>query len=151
MQDGKVTEAVESLQPLEKMSRLDCDMKSNQRVLRHMVKLAFEAKNWDLLCDTIKTLCKKRLLIKMNIKPMVWGGTFYIRTKQDLFLQIQDCCDMVEKIPNEATKSKLIDTLRAVTAGKVDIEKIRKKQSISMFYSDLRGGGTGSTDQAGGR
>ena len=65
-------EAIESLQQLEKKSRLDCDMKSNIRVTRHMVKLAYDAKQWDLLCDTIRALCKKRALIKMSIKTMVY-------------------------------------------------------------------------------
>jgi hypothetical protein len=46
-------------------------MKSNTRITRHMVKLAFDAQQWDILNDTIKALCKKRALIKMSIKTMV--------------------------------------------------------------------------------
>lgn len=32
---------------------------------------------------------------------------------------MRDCCDMIEQMPNEQVKSKLIETLRNVTAGKV--------------------------------
>jgi hypothetical protein len=71
IQEGNVQGAVEGLQQLEKKSRLDCDMKSNMRVVRHMVNLAFDFKKWDLLNDTIRALCKKRALIKMSIKTMV--------------------------------------------------------------------------------
>lgn len=108
--EGKVQEAVESLQQLEKKSRLDCDMKSNMRVTRHMVKLPFDAKKWDLLNDTIKSLCKKRALIKMSIKSM-----------------IQDCCEMIDQTPSEVVKNGLIDTLRAVTAGKIYVEVERAR------------------------
>lgn len=47
------------MQQLEKKSRLDCDTKSNERIVRHMVKLAFDAKQWDLLNETVKALSKK--------------------------------------------------------------------------------------------
>lgn len=102
--------AVEGLQQLEKKSRLDCDMKSNMRVVRHMVNLAFDFKKWDLLNDTIRALCKKRALIKMSIKTM-----------------IQDCCDMIDRAPDDEVKNKLVDTLRAVTAGKIYVEVERAR------------------------
>jgi hypothetical protein len=35
--------------------------------------------------------------------------------------QIQDCCDMIDKIPDATAKAKLIDILRSVTAGKVHL------------------------------
>ncbi|KAI3415981.1 hypothetical protein GPALN_005539 [Globodera pallida] len=113
---GKVLEAVESLQTLEKLSRLDCDMRSNQRLLCRMVKLPFDANNWELLCETVKALCKKRLLIKSSIKNMV-----------------KDCCEMVPKAPDATAKSKLIDTLRAVTAGKIylEVERARLTKQVA--------------------
>ncbi|VDK58974.1 unnamed protein product [Cylicostephanus goldi] len=99
---GDVAGALDSLANLEKLSRLGSDMKSNTRIVQHMVKLCFEGKKWDLLNDTILTLSKKRLIIKMAIAKMV-----------------RDACEMVEKMPNEELKMKLVDTLRTVTAGKV--------------------------------
>jgi 26S proteasome regulatory subunit N5 len=65
---------------LEKQTRLGADMRSNSRVLRHMVKLAFDAKNWNVLNETILAMSKKRALIKFAIKNM-----------------IEDCCEMIGK------------------------------------------------------
>ncbi|KAL3097830.1 hypothetical protein niasHS_000565 [Heterodera schachtii] len=114
--EGKTAEAIESLEKLEKDSRINCDMRSNQRLLCHMVKLAFDANNWQFLCETVKTLCKKRLLIKSSIKKMV-----------------QECCEIVPKAPDAASKSTLIDTLRAVTAGKIylEVERARLTKQVA--------------------
>lgn len=85
-------------------------MRSNSRILRHIVKLAFESKNWELLNETIVSLSKKRALIKFAIKNM-----------------IQDCCEFVDKVPNEDDRNKLVDTLRVVTAGKIYVEVERAR------------------------
>ncbi|CAK5129306.1 unnamed protein product [Meloidogyne enterolobii] len=110
LSEGSTREAIELLQQLEKKSRLDCDTKSNERIVRHMVKLAFDAKQWDLLNETVKALSKKRALIKMNMTYM-----------------IRDCIEMIEKLPNESTKERFIETLRAVTAGKIYVEVERAR------------------------
>ncbi|CAJ0957845.1 unnamed protein product, partial [Mesorhabditis belari] len=107
---GNVAGAVESLSALEKQSRLGCDMKSNTRIVQHMVKLCFDSQKWQLLNDTIISLSKKRLLIKVAIARMV-----------------RDCCAMVENMPNEELKMSLIDTLRTVTAGKIYVEVERAR------------------------
>ena len=79
------------------------------------MKLCFEGQLWDLLCDTIMSYSKKRLLIKVAIAKMV-----------------RDCCEMVEKMPTEELRMKLIDTLRTVTAGKiyVEVERARLTQLV---------------------
>jgi len=106
----KVAEAVDLLAPLEKQSRLGCDMKSNTRLVKHMVKLAFDGKDFDLLGETVRALCKKRSLIKFSIKSMV-----------------KDVCEMLEGINDNATKDRLIEVLRAVTAGKIYVEVERAR------------------------
>ncbi|KAI6179318.1 PCI domain-containing protein [Aphelenchoides besseyi] len=110
-----VSSAIDSLVLLEKQSRLGADMRSNSRILRHMVKLAFEAKNWNLLNETIVTMSKKRALIKFAIKNMV-----------------QDCCEMVDKLPNETERNRLVETLRTVTAGKIYVEVERARLSMRI-------------------
>ncbi|KHN75648.1 26S proteasome non-ATPase regulatory subunit 12 [Toxocara canis] len=107
---GNVAAALESLSSLEKQTRLGSDMKSNSRIVQHMVKLCFEGSAWTLLNDTIVTLSKKRSIIKLAIARMV-----------------RDCCDMIEQMPNEQTKSKLIENLRNVTAGKIYVEVERAR------------------------
>ncbi|CAD5214923.1 unnamed protein product [Bursaphelenchus xylophilus] len=102
--------AIESLSLLEKQTRLGADMRSNSRILRHMVKIAFEAKDWKLLNDTIVAMSKKRSLIKFAIKNMV-----------------QDCCEFVDQVPTEEDRNKLVDVLRTVTAGKIYVEVERAR------------------------
>uniref|UniRef100_A0A914E8Q2 PCI domain-containing protein n=1 Tax=Acrobeloides nanus TaxID=290746 RepID=A0A914E8Q2_9BILA len=107
---GDVAGAIELLTPLEKQSRLGSDMKSNTRVLQHMVRLAFESEKWDLLNDLITTMSKKRSIIKFSIKNM-----------------IKYCCENLDNITDVEVKNKLIDTLRTVTAGKIYVEVERAR------------------------
>jgi 26S proteasome regulatory subunit N5 len=113
--EGNTREAIEYLQQLEKKTRLDCDTKSNERIIRHMVKLAFDASQWDLLNETVKALSKKRALIKINMTHM-----------------IRDCCEMIDKLPNETTKDNFIETLRTVTAGKIYVEVERARLTMRV-------------------
>ncbi|EPB69812.1 PCI domain protein, partial [Ancylostoma ceylanicum] len=131
-QKGDVAGALDSLANLEKLSRLGSDMKSNTRIVQHMVgyyfllfkvKLCFDGKKWDLLNDTILTLSKKRLIIKMAIAKMV-----------------RDACEMVEKMPNEELKMKLVDTLRTVTAGKIYVE-VERARLTSLVVKKLEAEG----------
>ncbi|KAF7629840.1 PCI domain-containing protein [Meloidogyne graminicola] len=108
--EGLTREAIEYLQQLEKKTRLDCDNKSNLRIVRHMVKLAFDGSQWDLLNETVKALSKKRALIKFNMTQV-----------------IRDCCEMIDKLPDEATKNTFIENLRSITAGKIYVEVERAR------------------------
>ncbi|CAB3411230.1 unnamed protein product [Caenorhabditis bovis] len=120
---GDVVAAVESLNNIEKLSRLGSDMKSNTRVVQHMVKLAFEGKKFDLLNETILNLSKKRLLIKIAIAKMV-----------------RDAVSMIEKLPTDEIKMKLIETLRTVTAGKIYVE-VERARLTSMVVRKLENEG----------
>lgn len=108
--ESRINEALELLSPLEKLSRIGSDMKSNSRLVRSMVKLTFDSKNYDLFGETIKSLCKKRSLIKYSIKCM-----------------IRDSCEMVDSISDESIKNQLIEVLRTVTAGKIYVEVERAR------------------------
>ncbi|MFH4982019.1 hypothetical protein AB6A40_008728 [Gnathostoma spinigerum] len=120
---GNIAGALESLMSLEKASRLGSDMKSNARIVQHMVKLCFEGGDWNLLNETLIMLSKKRSLIKLAIARMV-----------------RDCCDMVDKTPNEQVKSKLIETLRTITAGKIYVE-IERARLTSRVVKKLESQG----------
>ncbi|CAI5440776.1 unnamed protein product [Caenorhabditis angaria] len=122
-QKGDVVGAVESLNNIEKLSRLGSDMKSNTRVVQHQVKLCFDGQKWDLLNETILTLSKKRLLIKMAIAKMV-----------------RDAVAMIEKLPSEDLRMKLIETLRTVTAGKIYVE-VERARLTSMVVRKLEAEG----------
>ncbi|KHN78922.1 26S proteasome non-ATPase regulatory subunit 12 [Toxocara canis] len=120
---GNVELALESLWSLEKQSRLGADMKSNTRIVRHMVKLCFDASAWALLSNTVSTLSKKRSIIKVAIAKM-----------------IGDCCEMVDKMPNEDLKWKLVETLREVTAGKIYVE-VERARLTSLLAKKLESAG----------
>uniref|UniRef100_A0A0M3I2X7 PCI domain-containing protein n=1 Tax=Ascaris lumbricoides TaxID=6252 RepID=A0A0M3I2X7_ASCLU len=110
LQTGNVEAALECMGGLEKHTRLGADMKSNTRIVRHMVHLCFQGSAWALLNETIIALSKKRSIIKFAIARMV-----------------HDCCEMVDKIPDERAKWKLVETLRDVTAGKIYVEVERAR------------------------
>ncbi|VDK87629.1 unnamed protein product [Litomosoides sigmodontis] len=107
---GNIAAALDSLSSLEKSTRFGSDMKSNTRIVQHMVKMCFDGSEWTLLNDTILMLSKKRSIIKQAIAKMV-----------------RDCCEMIEKTPNEQIRDKLIETLRNVTAGKIYVEVERAR------------------------
>uniref|UniRef100_A0A1I8ETA5 PCI domain-containing protein n=1 Tax=Wuchereria bancrofti TaxID=6293 RepID=A0A1I8ETA5_WUCBA len=115
---GDVSAALDSLSGLEKSTRLGSDMKSNTRIVQHMVKLCFDGGDWTLLNDTILMLSKKRSIIKQAIAKMV-----------------RDCCEMIEKTPNEQIREKLIETLRNVTAGKVEF--ILEQMRLCVLKNDF--------------
>uniref|UniRef100_A0A0R3RRU6 PCI domain-containing protein n=1 Tax=Elaeophora elaphi TaxID=1147741 RepID=A0A0R3RRU6_9BILA len=116
-----ISAALDSLFSLEKSTRLGSDMKSNTRIVQHMVKLCFDGGEWTLLNDTVLMLSKKRSIIKQAIAKMVKWFEFVCP-----FL-VRDCCEMIEKTPNEQIRDKLIETLRNVTAGKIYVEVERAR------------------------
>lgn len=116
--DGSVQEAVDMLMVLEKQTRTGADAHSTSRVLVAVVEICFEAGEWNLLNETIVTLTKKRSQIKMAVTKMV-----------------QKCCDYVDKTPSKEVKLKLMDTLRAITEGKiyVEVERARLTHKLAMM------------------
>ncbi|XP_022313454.1 26S proteasome non-ATPase regulatory subunit 12-like [Crassostrea virginica] len=118
---GKLTEALDSLLSLEKQTRTAADTHSTSRILVAIVKMCFEAKNWDALNENIVLLTKKRGQIKQSVTKM-----------------IQEACTYVDKTPNLDIKLKLIDTLRTVTAGKiyVEIERARLTRTLAKIKED---------------
>lgn len=59
-----MSEALEILLSLEKQSRTAADMHSTARVLVAIVKLCFEARDWDALNEHIVLLSKRRSQLK---------------------------------------------------------------------------------------
>ncbi|CAL1540617.1 unnamed protein product [Lymnaea stagnalis] len=118
---GKLSEAIDGLMSLEKQTRTAADTHSTSRILVAIVKICFEAKNWDALNENIVLLTKKRGQIKQSVTKM-----------------IQEACGYVESTPSKEVKLKLIDTLRSVTAGKiyVEIERARLTRTLAKIRED---------------
>ncbi|XP_069511134.1 26S proteasome non-ATPase regulatory subunit 12 [Ambystoma mexicanum] len=116
--EGKLQEVIESLLSLEKQTRTASDMVSTSRILVAVVKMCYEAKEWDALNENIIILSKRRSQLKQAVVKMV-----------------QQCCTYVEEITDLSIKLRLIDTLRSVTEGKiyVEIERARLTNTLSTI------------------
>ncbi|KAJ3416096.1 26S proteasome non-ATPase regulatory subunit 12 [Chytridiales sp. JEL 0842] len=107
---GKIVEAVESLNLLEKQTRNSADAASNARILIANVRLCFEAKDYKLLSERITLLSKKHGLLKSAVTKMV-----------------QEAMTFIEKTADLTLKMELIETLRTVTDGKIFVEVERAR------------------------
>lgn len=120
-QEGKLHDALDQLLALEKLTRTAVDMISTSRILVAVVKICFEAKNWPVLNEHIVLLSKRRSQFKEAVTKMV-----------------QECCTYVDKTPDKETKIKLIETLRAVTEGKiyVEVERARLTHELAKIKEE---------------
>lgn len=118
---GKLNEALDILMSLEKQTRAGADAISTGRILESVIRMCFEARQYDLLNDNIVQLTKKRGQLKQAVTKMVQQAFSYI-----------------EKISNLDVKLKLIDTLRTVTAGKiyVEVERARLSRILAEIYEE---------------
>ncbi|KAH0629306.1 hypothetical protein JD844_011269, partial [Phrynosoma platyrhinos] len=62
--DGRLQEAIETLLSLEKQTRTASDMVSTSRILVAVVKMCYDAKDWDALNENIILLSKRRSQLK---------------------------------------------------------------------------------------
>eukprot|EP00730_Choanoeca_flexa_P003744 TRINITY_DN11492_c4_g1_i3.p1 TRINITY_DN11492_c4_g1~~TRINITY_DN11492_c4_g1_i3.p1 ORF type:complete len:297 (+),score=95.40 TRINITY_DN11492_c4_g1_i3:88-978(+) len=114
-ENGKLTEAIDSLIPLEKKSRIAADVKSTSRVLVHIVTMCFESQAWDTMGEYIVVFMKRRGQLKKAITDM-----------------IAKACEFLEQAPDKETTLKMIDTLRTVTAGKIHVELERARITLKL-------------------
>ncbi|CAG8605921.1 7977_t:CDS:10 [Paraglomus brasilianum] len=118
---GRLHQALEQLLALEKQTRQAADLDSSTRVLVHIVKLCFEAREWKLLNEYVLLLTKKHGQLKQAITKMV-----------------QETMTYLDHTPDMDTKLELIDTLRTVTEGKiyVEVERARLTRMLSRIRED---------------
>lgn len=98
-------------------------MVSTSRLLVAIVEICLEAKNWSALNEHIILLSKRRSQLKQAVTKMV-----------------QECCTYVDKMPNKETMVKLIETLRSVTEGKVNIFstfQAKLVQKLVVFHASI--------------
>ncbi|KHJ97222.1 hypothetical protein OESDEN_02803 [Oesophagostomum dentatum] len=128
---GDVAGALDSLANLEKLSRLGSDMKSNTRIVQHMVghdwsSFVLKGKKWDLLNDTILSLSKKRLIIKMAIAKMIYVEVERARLTSLVVKKLE-----AEGKLEEATN--LILELQVETYGSMEI-----KEKVEFLLEQMR-------------
>jgi len=120
-QSGKLLEALEQLQILEKQARVAADLASTSRVLIHVVKLCFESQDWKALNEQVILYSKKRGQLKQAITKMV-----------------QEAMNCLDKTPTPEVKMGLLETLLQVTEGKiyVEIEGARLTRMLAKIRED---------------
>ena len=79
------------------------DLASTSRLLVTIIKICFEQKEWELLNEHVLILTKRRNQLKQAVTKM-----------------IQEAFTYVDQMPDKERKLKYIETLRTVTAGKVE-------------------------------
>ena len=84
-----------------------------------MVQMCYDAKNWDVLNETITMLSKRRAQLKQVVGAMVRQATKFVDEQKD-----------------ETLKLQLIHTLRAVSEGKifVEVERARLTKTLAVIH-----------------
>mmetsp|Transcript_10211 Transcript_10211/g.20003 ORF Transcript_10211/g.20003 Transcript_10211/m.20003 type:complete len:467 (+) Transcript_10211:594-1994(+) len=113
--DGDLEGALTRLLALEKRARLGGDIRTVSETALVIVKLCYELKHWEELNANITLLCKRR-------------GQF----KQTQVKIIQETAEQVTKITDKGTKLQLIETLRAVSEGKIYVEAERARLTMEL-------------------
>ncbi|KAJ1929964.1 proteasome regulatory particle subunit [Tieghemiomyces parasiticus] len=107
---GRLQDALNQLLGLEKQTRNANDVESTSRLLVVLVRLCYEAGDWKLVNDYVNLLSKKHGQLKKAIGAMVGEAMTFL-----------------DHAPSEEIKLELIDTLRAVTEGKMYVERERAR------------------------
>lgn len=120
--NGDLRGALDCLLTLEKQTRTGADAPSTARVLVAVAQICKEAGDWNMLCEHVIILSKRRSQLKQAIGKMV-----------------QECCTYVNEhektktvMPDITTFLKVIETLRQVTEGKIYVEVERARLTLIL-------------------
>jgi 26S proteasome regulatory subunit N5 len=108
-QAGQLRTATEEMLALEKKTRQSGDSDSSVKVSEAIVQAAFDVKDFDALNSVLALLSKRR-------------GQF----KRVILRIVNMAIEYVERLP-KPEQLKLIDTLRAITEGKIFVENERAR------------------------
>lgn len=107
---GSLEGALQNLLVHEKTARLSADVGGTTELVTAMTDLCHEAKDWQQLNETIVLLSKRRAQLKQAVTAMVQQASKYVDEQAD-----------------ETLKLQLIETLRAVSEGKIYVEVERAR------------------------
>ncbi|CAL1695167.1 unnamed protein product [Somion occarium] len=124
-ESGKLQEALDKLFVLEKHARNASDLPSTTRLVKEIIQLCYDARDYALLNSSIHTLSKKHGQLKVAIQTMVelamgWLEEIKEREGTEKWLQ-------------------LVESLRTVTEGKLFLETPRARVTLllSKYYEIL--------------
>ena len=116
--EAELAPALSRLLALEKRTRLAADAFSTAKVAVAILELLFATRSWSLLNDHISLLSKRRAQLQRVQEAVV-----------------QTAVAFVPQTPDDEVKRRLIETLRAVSAGKmfVELERARLTRSLAAM------------------
>lgn|SRR3990167_8762354 len=103
--NGNISGALDGLYLLEKQTRQGGDFTSCAKVARVIIRICFEAANWNQLNESLTTVVKRRAQSKTVIQAAV-----------------QESMSILSKIDDKDVVTELIKTLRSITEGKIFVE-----------------------------
>jgi 26S proteasome regulatory subunit N5 len=118
---SKLKDAIDQLMVMEKQTRMGGDAESTWKIVTEIVKLCGEQKAWDLMCEYVQVIAKKRSQNKTAITKIV-----------------QEAMNWLDKTPSKAIKIEIINTLRQVSEGKIYVE-VERARLIKML-ADMKEG-----------
>ncbi|KAI4528968.1 hypothetical protein K523DRAFT_225484 [Schizophyllum commune Tattone D] len=120
VKSGKLQEGIDKLFVLEKQSRNASDAKSTTRLVKAIVQHAYDARNFEVLNNSIQTLSKKHGQLKSVIQAMVEQVIAWLPEVKER--------DGTEKW------LELLETLRTVTEGKIFLETPRARVTLLLSH-----------------
>ena len=117
--NGDVSGALEGLFLLEKQTRQGGDFTTCSKIAREIVRICFQAANWNQLNDTLVMLSKRRGQSKTVIQESVQEAMGFLDTMDELPVAVE-----------------LIKTLRSITEGKIfaEIEAAELTKRLADIY-----------------
>lgn len=112
-------DALNNLLALEKKTRLAADIKSTTDLAVAIITICRDVGDWKQLNEQITALCKKRAQLQ-TVQQRV----------------IQEGFSFISSTPDKPTKLELINTLRAISAGKMFVELERAR--MTKILSDMK-------------
>mmetsp|Transcript_24771 Transcript_24771/g.58867 ORF Transcript_24771/g.58867 Transcript_24771/m.58867 type:complete len:479 (+) Transcript_24771:24-1460(+) len=110
LKEGKKAEALENLLGVEKQTRLASDAFATGRVAKEILKILFECGDWEGINSHVVLLSKRRQQLKQVLVDIV-----------------QEAMTYMDKAPTHDQKMELLQTLRAVSEGKIHVELERAR------------------------
>ncbi|KAA1468067.1 PCI-domain-containing protein [Dentipellis sp. KUC8613] len=115
---GKLQEALDQLFTLEKQARNASDLKSTTRLVKAIIELAYQARDFQQLNSSIQTLSKKHGQLKAAIQEIVELSMTWLED--------------IERTEGTAKWLELVETLRTVTEGKIFLETPRARVTLLL-------------------
>jgi 26S proteasome regulatory subunit N5 len=116
---GNLSGALEGLFLLEKQTRQGSDFVTCSKIAREIVRVCYQAQNWEQLNETLVTLSKRRGQSKTVIQESV-----------------QEAMSFLDHIEDVAIATELVKILRSITEGKifVELESAELTKRLASIY-----------------